>query len=178
MKTLSKLKIVLIVCSFVISMNSFSQDFTNVIKTSPIGLAFGNFNATYEKVLNTKSSVLFSASYMYKLLGADISAGGVGAGYRYYFTHAKRVVPTGFWVMPEADFAFGSVKDANDKKKSITTFSAGAQIGYQWAWDSGFTLDLGIGPHYTIINGDVDNTEISSKNSITPAATLAIGFAF
>ena len=111
MKRLTKLKIVLVVCSFVISMNSFSQEekevqeVREVIKTNPIGLAFGNFNATYETLLNTKSSILFSASYMYKFLGIDISAGGVGVGYRYYFTHAKRVVPTGFWIMPEGIFS-------------------------------------------------------------------------
>ena len=81
MKRLTKLKIVLVVCSFVISMNSFSQEekevqeVREVIKTNPIGLAFGNFNATYETLLNTKSSILFSASYMYKFLGIDISAG-------------------------------------------------------------------------------------------------------
>lgn len=178
MKTVSKLKIVLVVCSFVLSMNSFSQEFTNVIKTNPIGLAFGNFNVTYEKVLNTKSSVLFSANYMYKLFGEDVTAGGLGAGYRYYFTHAKRAVPTGFWVMPEAAFAFGSVKTNTNDKASINTISFGAQIGYQWAWDSGFTLDLGIGPHYTILNGDVNNTNFDKTNAILPAATLAIGYAF
>lgn len=178
MKTLSKVKIALVACALVLSMNSFSQEFSNVIKTNPIGLAFGNFNATYEKVLNTKSSVLFSANYMYKLFGEDISAGGLGAGYRYYFTHAKRMVPTGFWVNPEAAFAFGSVKTNQGNKANINTISFGAQIGYQWAWDSGFTLDLGIGPHYTILNGDLDNTSFDTTNRILPAATLAIGYAF
>lgn len=177
MKTFSKLKIIVLACSFLFTMNSFSQEFSNVIKTNPLALAFGNFNATYEKVLNTKSSVLFSANYMYKLFGEDISAGGIGAGYRYYFTHAKRAVPTGFWVTPEAAFAFGNVK-ANESNVSITTFSVGAQIGYQWAWDSGFTLDLGIGPNYTIINGDLDKSNFETTNGILPSATLAIGYAF
>jgi len=34
----------------------------NVIKTNPLGLAFGNFNATYERVLGTTSSVLIRDS--------------------------------------------------------------------------------------------------------------------
>lgn len=35
---------------------------TNVITTNPIGLAFGNFNANYEKVLNSSSSLVFRGS--------------------------------------------------------------------------------------------------------------------
>ncbi len=181
MKRSTKLKIVLVICSFVISMNSFSQEiqeFTNVVKTNPIGLAFGNFNVTYEATLNSKSSILFSASYMYKLLGIDISAGGVGIGYRYYFTHAKRAVPEGFWIMPEGIFAFGSVKNSNNNREGIKTLSCGAQLGYQWTWDSGFSLDLGIGPRYTFLSGDLKDTDFTSTSVILPAVTLAIGFAF
>ena len=176
MKTFNKSLLTLLVCSFLFSVNSFSKERTNVIKANPLGLAFGNFNATYEKVLNSKSSVLFSGNYMFKLLGADVSVGGLGVGYRYYFTHAKTEVPTGFWVMPQARFAFGSLKDKQGVKESITTFSVGAEVGYQWAWSNGFTLDLGIGPNYTMVNGNKTNLETTSR--ILPSLTLAIGYAF
>lgn len=33
--------------TFLFSMNSFSQERTNVIKANPFALAFGSFNATY-----------------------------------------------------------------------------------------------------------------------------------
>ncbi|MEZ5020458.1 MAG: hypothetical protein R2756_10135 [Bacteroidales bacterium] len=42
---------------------------SNVVKTNPLGLAFGNFNVTYERVLGTSASVLIKGQYMYKLFG-------------------------------------------------------------------------------------------------------------
>lgn len=161
--------------TFLFSMNSFSQERTNVIKANPFALAFGSFNATYEKVLNSKSSLLFSGSYAYKLLNTDVSAGGLGVGYRYYFTHAKKEVPSGFWVNPQASFEAGSLTD-NGTKHSLSAFAIGAQIGYQWAWASGFTLDLGIGPNYVTMNSS--DYDFETGSGIMPAATLAIGFAF
>jgi hypothetical protein len=83
---------------------------SNVIKTNPLGLAFGNFNATYERVFGTTSSLLVRGQYMYKLLGVDVSLAGAGLGYRYYFTHAKKPVPAGFYINPQA-FSFGKVND-------------------------------------------------------------------
>ncbi len=157
-----------------LSVNAQQQ---HVIKTNPIALAFGSFNATYEKVLNTKSSVLVSGSYMFKFFNVSVNAGGLGAGYRYYFTHAKKEVPTGFYVMPEAAFSFGSFKHDDDSKSSFSSFGIGAELGYQWAWQSGFTLDLGIGPMYHSVTGN--NTSGFSKTSgIGPAMTIAIGYAF
>ncbi len=144
----------------------------NVIKTNPIALAFGSFNASYEKVLNTKSSVIFSGHYMFQFLGLDVQAGGLGAAYRYYFTHAKREVPTGFYLNPEIAFSFGSGKAANeDVRSSFSSFGIGAELGYQWVWDSGFALDLGIGPMYR-------SGILSKSGGIGPAITIAIGYAF
>lgn len=36
---------------------------SNVIKTNPLALAFGDFNATYERVLNNSSSLQISGHY-------------------------------------------------------------------------------------------------------------------
>ncbi len=146
----------------------------NIIKTNPIGLAFGNFNVTYERVLNSSSSFLVKGNYMYKLLGADVSLAGLGLGYRYYITHAKKEIPTGFYVNPQLAFAFGNIKDSNGTSYSATNFGIGAELGYQWVWSSGFTLDLGIGPMYNIVSSDSSDT----ANGIAPAITLAIGYAF
>ena len=156
---------------------------TNIIKTNPMTFAFGNFNATYEKVLNSSSSLVFKGQYsynlflmdeIYQLLGIDdVKSGGVGLGYRYYFTHLKKEVPTGFYINPQASFSFGSAKVDNGTKESMSTTALGAEIGYQWVWSSGFTLDLGIGPmqNFVSING-------VSASGLLPSATLSIGYAF
>ncbi len=162
----------------------------HVIKTNPIALAFGSFNATYEKVLDSKSSVLISGNYMFKFFGVDVKAGGVGLGYRYYFTHAKKDVPTGFYVNPETAFSFGSVNVKTEDASASASFASlglGAEIGYQWAWSSGFALDLGIGPMYRFIlgntkaegeNGTQESNAFGRTGGIAPAFTLAIGYAF
>ena len=171
---MKKFLLTLFICSVFFTVEGFSQERTKVIKTNPLGMAFGNFNMTYEKVLNTKSSILFSGSYMYELFGVDVNTGSIGLGYRYYITNEKKEVPSGFYVNPQASFGFGNVE--NDV--NFTTFSLGAELGYQWAWESGFTLDLGLGPNYTSVSGDVDNVGFDSTGGILPSATLAIGYAF
>lgn len=147
---------------------------SNVVKTNPLGLAFGNFNATYERVLGTSASVLIKGQYLYRLFGVDVSLAGGGVGFRYYITHAKKPVPGGFYINPQAQFAFGSVTNEDDEKLNARTIAFGAEIGYQWLWESGFVLDLGIGPMYTMAKGDSDE----DLSGIMPSATLAIGFAF
>ncbi len=146
----------------------------NIIKTSPIGLAFGNLNATYEKVLNEKSSVLASVSYTYRTFGVDVNAFGIGGAYRFYFSHAKKAVPAGLYINPQVNFNFGGVDDLN-----YSVFSFGAEIGHQWLWDSGVVLDLGIGPNYISLNGsDVNDIGFDSDGGIFPSATIAIGYNF
>jgi hypothetical protein len=169
---MKKLIISLVFVAFAIGINAQG----NVIKTNPLGLAFGNFNATYERVLGTTSSILFRGQYMYRLLGVKVNLGGVGLGYRYYITHAKKPVPGGFYVNPQASFSFGSVYDENDVATSGSTIGVGAELGYQWVWESGFVLDLGIGPMYTFVNSDEADLEVDS--GFLPSATLAIGYAF
>jgi hypothetical protein len=165
-----------LILSFVFVAMAFGLNAqSNVIKTNPLALAFGNFNATYERVLSTSSSLLVRGQYMYKLLGADVSLAGAGLGYRYYFTHAKKPVPGGFCITPQVQFAFGKITDDMDEEYSASTVAFGAEVGYQWVWESGFVLDLGIGPMYTIAKGGDSEDSLSG---IMPSATLAIGYAF
>ena len=170
MKVFNKFFMTLLLSFAFFTTGSYAQSHNHVIKANPIALAFGNFNVTYEKVISPSSSLLFSGSYMYKLLGEDITAAGVGAGYRYYITNKKLDVPAGFHVTPQAALAFGKT-DAS----SITTLSIGAEIGYQWVMKSGFAIDLGIGPNYALITGD--NT-LKNTSGVIPSLTLAIGYAF
>lgn len=176
MKVISKITISLLLCFLLISVKGYSQSYSNVVKANPIGLALGNFNVTYEKMISQSSSFLVSGSYAYKLLGSDVNTFGIGAGYRYYFTHAKTPIPSGFWVTPKVGFELGSVKD-NGTNHSISAFSIGAELGYQWAFQNGFVIDLGIGPNFTTIKTD-DSATLDKLSGILPSMTLSIGYAF
>jgi len=169
---MKKLFLTLTFVALVLSLSAQS----NVVKTNPLGMAFGNFNVTYERVLGTTSSILVRGQYMYKLLGVEVNLAGFGLGYRYYFTHAKKAVPGGFYINPQVAFAFGSLTNVLDEEISANTIGFGAELGYQWAWPSGFVLDLGIGPMYTFATGSGPDAE--TITGIMPSATLAIGYAF
>jgi hypothetical protein len=84
---------------------------TQVIKTNPLALAFGNFNVTYERTLNESSSLNIFGNYFFGLGDLDVTAFGVGAGWRYYFTHSKKPIPAGFYVQPQVSLSFGSIAD-------------------------------------------------------------------
>lgn len=169
--------------TLILALFSAAQAQQHVIKTNPIGLAIGNFNGTYERVLNDKSSVLVSANYLYRLFGIDVSSLGAGVGYRYYLTHGKKAVPTGFYLQPQIGFGAGAItatREDEEQRIRYYTFSLGAEIGYQWSWESGFTLDLGLGPNITTFRGDV-MAEDFGRSSLTtplPSMTVAVGYAF
>lgn len=150
----------------------------NIIKTNPFGMAFGNINLIYERLLNNHSSILVKGQYGYNLLGTSVNLFGCGVDYRYYFTYAKKAVPSGFYINPEILFQGGAINtiDVQDNKSGLYRLGLGAEIGYQWVWDSGFTLDLGIGPMYNLIKTDSGNFE--KLDFLLPAGTLGIGFAF
>ncbi len=170
---MKKLVLFLAIATFALGL---SAQPTNIIKTNPIGLAFGNFNATYEKTLGSSASILIKGQYMYKLFGLDVNLAGGGLGFRYYFTHAKKAIPSGFYINPQAVFMYGGITDEYDGTTySATTLGFGAELGYQWVWESGFTLDLGLGPSYTRASGNNGGEGVSG---ILPSATIAIGFAF
>lgn len=147
----------------------------NIIKTNPFGMAFGNINLIYERLLNNYSSILVKGQYGYNIMGTSISAFGCAVDYRYYFTHAKKAVPSGFYINPEIMFQGGMVDLENDKN-SLYRFGLGAEIGYQWVWDSGFTIDLGIGPMYNIVK--TNSSSFEKLGFPLPSATLGVGFAF
>lgn len=172
-----KKRLIVFVASILFATSGISQSFQHVVKTGPIGLAFGNLNLKYEKVLGSTSSIQIGANYFYKFLGVDINGYGFNLGYRYYFTNKKKDIPSGFYAMPQAKY--NTVGSGTNK---ITDISFGAEVGYQWAFDIGITIDLGAGPLYHILTIEAGNTNTGiinqTGNYIFPSFTFAIGYAF
>lgn len=156
-------KTILMLAFVLVGMGMQAQ--TSLIKASPGGLAFGNFNACYETAMSEKSSLLFSASAFFGIGDADVSAFGAGINYRMYF-NKNADAPRGFYVGPGIGGSFGDGANA---------ISINVPVGYQWIWDSGFVLDLGLGPQYYIGLGD---GVVSEFDGILPTIILAVGYAF
>jgi len=114
--------------------------------------------------INESSSFQLSANAFFGIEGAG-SAFGVGADYRAYISKTQEA-PRGLYVSPGAGISFGDGANALNLR---------AQIGYQWVWDSGFALDLGLGPGYFIGLGD---GVVGAFDGIVPTVTTAIGYQF
>ncbi|NNC95789.1 MAG: DUF3575 domain-containing protein [Chitinophagales bacterium] len=145
----------------------------NIIKTNPIGLAFGNFNIAYERAVSDASSLQFGGNFFFKLFGTDVSGFGLNAAYRYYVTHNSRVNPEGFFVGPR--LAFNTFTESSSDA-SVSTMGIGGLIGYQWVFDINLTLDLGAGPTYLFVVTDAGATE--TFDGFVPNLILAIGYNF
>lgn len=151
---------------------SYAQD--QIIKTNPLGLAFGNFNAVYEKALNEKSSISVGGSYLYSFLGTDVTGFGLNSEWRYYITNTTKPAPEGFYAGPSFGFNNFSVKDEDG---SVSIIGIGGTVGYQWIWDSGVSLDLGAGPQYSIIVAEGEDTS-EDFSGFLPRLVFAVGYAF
>ncbi len=130
----------------------------NVIKGNPIAFASGIFNAEWEKAMNTKSSLSIGAGLA---IINDLNGFLLSGSYRYYITNRKKQIPEGLYVGADAIFLAGF----DDESLLLS----GMNVGYQWIWESGFTMDLGIGPHYAFF-GDFSGT--------IPYPTFTIGYNF
>jgi len=136
----------------------------NVLKTNPLTLALGDFNVTWEHVVSPKSTINLTANAIIDGFSYDDSDFFLGAftfSYKYYFTHAKKAVPEGFYFRTLA-----GILGAEDELGG----RLGIQLGYQFIWDSGFVLDLGLGPQVVAIDGEVEGP--------IPSFFLGVGYAF
>lgn len=171
-----KNKLLLMAVGVMIFSASVAQDGgkPNIIKTNPIGLAFGSFNVTYEHALGQSSSFQVGGNFFSKIFGTEVSGFGIEAGYRYYITNANKPAPEGFYVGPRVGYNSFTEKSTDAK---ASTIGIGALIGYQWITKVGVTIDLGAGPTYLIATGSDDATT-TTFDGFVPNLTFAIGFNF
>lgn len=141
----------------------FSEDvrYKHVLKANPITMAFGDFNATWERIVSEKASFTLTGNFITGSFDSDFYGIAITAGYKYYFTHANKPVPAGFYVRPFAGILAGDGEGG---------FRLGGQLGYQWVWKSGFVLDLGLGPQIIAIEEGVEGP--------IPSFFFGIGYAF
>ena len=107
--------------------------------------------------------------------------------YRYYFSEAI----DGWYVGGGVQYQSGSVEIEggaeidggiliDSENIDFGAFGVGAKGGHQWAWNSGFTLDLNIGVNFTSFSYDeIPESAIELRDSgIVPAFGLALGYAW
>ena len=148
----------------------------NVIKVNPFALLGGNDLVSYERALGEHSSGTIGAGYGgYQLGGLKYKNYGASLQYRYYFNEAL----TGFFGAAALGYSKGSVELDNDNDDiDFNSFGGGLRAGYQWIWDSGFSLDLNAGINYRSFSYEDDENISLKGNGILPSFGLGIGYAF
>lgn len=170
----------------------------NSIKANPFALLGGSDLVSYERALNTNSTVGLGAGIGgFKLGGVSYSQAGGQLFYRYYFKQALR----GWYGNAGVSYTGGKVKNSLDihihdhshngfsidhtdnDEVAFGAFGLQAKAGYQWVWNSGFTLDLNAGLGYINFNYDSKTqNELApiglTASGVLPAFGVALGYSF
>lgn len=148
------------------SFNASAQNKKNVVKANLFGVFAGQYQLSYERTLNPKSSLQLSAglisrsgsqtfgtnSYTSKTSGFIIIP-----EYRYYLASADKGSPKGFYVAPFArvlvrtnnltDTSLERNPDVSRKEK-VSAMGGGLVLGYQALIGNLVSLDISAGPQY------------------------------
>ena len=136
-------------------------------------------------VINPLKFLLFyNLSYFHKIsdkavIGAGIQIPtlsgiegfGVNAEVRF---HPSGKNLRGFYFAPNV--SYNNLSDEGDE--SVSIFSIGGLIGWQWFPGEQFAMGLGIGVDYYFFSGDVDDDDFSDINGTAPALRFDIGYAW
>ena len=150
----------------------------NVIKINPLGAIIGVITPSYERVINEKSSFSIGMNFFFRTAD-DLKTTGIGITpeYRFYVSKTKDA-PRWVYLAPFVRYQNISSKDTNtDVKTSASIFSLGGIFGHQWIWDSGFSLDLFVGPSFFFSDADDDDFNINVSGTGARFG-VAVGYGF
>lgn len=169
---------------------AFANAQENSIKVNPLSFFGGTDLVSFEHKLSDNSTGIVGAGLAgFKIGDAKYSSFGGELQYRYYFEEALK----GWYAGGQAGYSSGKVELENSgfiiSGTSITTtssetnfsaFKVGAKGGYQWLWDSGFTLDLNLGVGYNSFKYDSSEGSFSTlkASGVLPNLGFALGYSF
>lgn len=137
----------------------------NELKLNALYAGIGAFELNYERTLNKRSAIGFSALYVYDQDQISDLEYYFGPYYRYYF--GKRYA-SGFFVE-----GFGLINSSRQvflfllEEQFETDLALGIGFGGKWVSESGFLGELNIGFGRNIFNGDNDEFDLVGRVGIT-----------
>jgi Protein of unknown function (DUF3575) len=186
MKNMKKI----ILSAFALVTFGFASAQESAIKVNPLSLLGGTDLVSYEFKLGEKSTGIVGGGIGgFKIGDAKYSNLGGEVQYRYYFEEALK----GWYAGGQVGYSSGKVKFENTVSidsngnfvsgSSETNFGSlkiGAKGGYQWIWDSGFTLDLNLGVAYNSFSYDSSDGAFSTlkASGVLPNFGFGLGYAF
>jgi hypothetical protein len=162
----------------------------NIIKANPLSVLGGTDLLSIEHKLGDNSSILVGAGIGgFKIGTAKYSNMGAEVQYRYYFNEALK----GLYAGGQIGYSSGKVKIdgfptitggtsivTTTNETNFSSLKVGGKGGYQWVWDSGFSLDLNVGMAYN--NFSYKNSDASfstlKASGVLPNFGFGLGYAF
>ena len=151
------------------------------VRVNPLGLLLGAISADVDFKISDKFTIGPTMSYYSaSILGTKLSGFGIGARGNYYLT--GDAMTDSFILGPQLGMSLFSVSSGNSKASS-TGFYVGAIGGYQWVWQNGFNVNLGLGANYYSQAASAkasDGTSISVPgfHGFGPTGELTVGWVF
>lgn len=156
----------------------------NAIKLNPLSLIFATGNVAYERAIGENSSVQLGVFYSgMSISSVKYSGLGITPEYRFYFAGNRQAL-NGVYVGPFVRYQSFSLKEKDsDSEAKFTSFGGGAVIGWEKTWESGFVLDIFVGPAYN--SGKVKEKTGSGEFDLSAGVDgfgvrtgITLGFAF
>ncbi|MBW1810593.1 MAG: hypothetical protein JRJ19_13640 [Deltaproteobacteria bacterium] len=142
---------------------------------SALGLATGIFNVSIEIQVAIGDHIGLSVTPMfaaYLFDDAKVYGGGLELGPRILVTGNKLA---GVYIYPLVSFAWATgSRESTGETVSGGGILAGMEIGYTWAWESGFMLSLGGGVGYMKFVGNIGGR--TPDPQILPRFRLCFGY--
>jgi hypothetical protein len=144
--------------------------------TNPFGYFFGDFNAgvSYAVHQNIKINLEPQIVYFY-LSSPKVVGGGATLSTSIFFNK----VYDGFYLEPGGRFLYLSQRRTIGNS-TVTGPAGGPQLiaGWAWTWDSGFTINAGLGIGYFWGQVGKDVTDTNAFKGVVPAGNLQFGYSF
>jgi len=179
-------KLAVVICLFLSATALKAQQNApqQAIKINPLSLFLITGNVAYERAVTEDQSFQIGTFYSgMSISGIKYSGFGITPEYRFYFAGRKAAM-NGVYAAPFLRFQSFTFKDKETKEKAnFSSFGGGGIIGWEKSWDSGFVLDLFVGPSYNAgkfkNESDEDEFDITSGvNGFGIRTGIALGFSF
>lgn len=170
------LSLLLVIPAFAQEGPTVSQE-KNVLKVNTLSVIIGAGSIFYERKINNFSSAQLGVCYLnYDLKDTKFTGLILTPEFRMY---VRKNAIDGFYIAPYFRYQRFSLeaKDNLNSKGTLTGMGGGLLFGRQWITNSGFTMDLFFGGHYTSTDVKVDSGQDSFNTNIFKGFRTRIGFA-
>lgn len=177
-------KLLLVIVAIALLMPVRAQETSsekNVLKVNTLSLFLGTGSIFYEHGFSDKISGQLGVGYLgYKAGGTKFSGLFLTPEVRLY---PKSNAIDGFYIAPYVRYQNLSLS-ITDGKGTMSSIGGGLAFGRQWITNSGFTMDLFFGGHYssTSFKAESGATEesfnLKAFKGFKPRIGFALGFAF